>query len=43
MLSNHGGQKTFNCAICDDTFEEKFKLKIHIESAHGKKVPLDSL
>ena len=43
MLSNHGGQKLFNCAICDDTFEQKIKLQKHIESEHGKKVPLDSL
>ena len=43
MLSNHEGQKTFDCAICDDTFEQKIKLQNHIESAHGKKVPLDSL
>ena len=41
----HGKKKnlSFKCAICGDSFEEKTKLQSHIESIHGKKVPLDSL
>ena len=43
ISSNHGGQKLLKCAICDGEFEVKIKLQKHIESAHGKKVHLDSL
>ena len=33
----------FNCAICDKGFQRKKKLQQHIELAHNKIVPLDSL
>ena len=37
------GQNVLNCVICDDSFQEKIKLQQHIQSIHGKTVPLDSL
>jgi hypothetical protein len=43
MSTIHAGKKPFICVICDGGFEEKIKLQKHIESAHGKKVPLDSI
>ena len=39
----HGELKRFQCAICSGNFDIKIKLKLHIESVHGKIVPLDSL
>ena len=42
-LKKQRGQKFYNCAICEASFGRKIKLQEHIESAHGKKVPLDSL
>ena len=41
--SNHVEQKPLKCAICDGEFEVKIKLQKHIESDHGKRVPIDSL
>ena len=35
--------KSCICEICEASFDRKIKLQEHIDSAHGKKVPLDSL
>ena len=44
ISSNHTVGNSFKCAVCNFfSCDEKSKLQKHIEAAHGKVVPLDSL